>query len=52
LNIALARDSKLPALAADLVQHRVAVLVITGGTQIVKVAQAASATIPIVFATA
>ncbi len=43
---------QLPALAADLVQRRVAVLAITGGTQIVKVAQAASAAIPIVFATA
>jgi putative ABC transport system substrate-binding protein len=42
----------LPALAADLVQRRVAVLVTSGGTQVVKVAQAASATIPIVFATA
>ena len=43
---------QLPALAADLVQRRVAGLVITGGTQILKVAQTASATIPIVFATA
>jgi putative ABC transport system substrate-binding protein len=44
--------SRLPALAADLVQRQVAVLVTSGGTQIVQVAQAASATIPIVFATA
>ena len=43
---------RLPALAADLVQRRVAVLVTSGGTQVVKVAQAASATIPIVFSTA
>jgi putative ABC transport system substrate-binding protein len=43
---------KLPALAADLVQRRVAVLATSGGTQVVKVAQAASATIPIVFSTA
>jgi len=42
----------LPALAADLVQRRVAVLVTSGGTQVVKVAQAASSAIPIVFATA
>jgi putative ABC transport system substrate-binding protein len=43
---------QLPALAADLVQRRVVVIVTSGGTNIVKVAQAASATIPIVFTTA
>jgi putative ABC transport system substrate-binding protein len=41
----------LPALAADLVQHRAAVIVTAGGLVAAKAAQTASATIPIVFVT-
>jgi len=40
---------RLPALAADLVNHRVAVIASTGGPIVVDVAAAATATIPIVF---
>src|SRR3954449_9878100 len=43
---------RLPALAADLVRREVAVLVTSGGTPIARVAQEATTTIPIVFATA
>jgi putative tryptophan/tyrosine transport system substrate-binding protein len=43
---------RLPALAADLVLRRVDVIVTTAGTGITRVAQAATTTIPIVFATA
>src|SRR4051812_2766173 len=43
---------RLPMLAAELVRHQVAVLVTSGGTQTVQAAQAATGTIPIVFATA
>lgn len=43
---------RLPGLAADLVRRRVEVLVTTGGTPIARVAQAATTTIPIIFATA
>jgi putative tryptophan/tyrosine transport system substrate-binding protein len=43
---------RLPPLAADLVRRRVEVLVTTGGTPIARVAQAATTTIPIIFATA
>jgi putative ABC transport system substrate-binding protein len=43
---------QLPSLASDLVQRRVEVVITSGGAQIVKVAQAASATIPIIFSTA
>ena len=43
---------RLPVLAADLVRRRVDVLVTSGGTNIARVAQAATTTIPIIFATA
>ena len=43
---------RLPLLAADLVRRRVEVLVTSGGTNIARVAQAATTTIPIIFATA
>src|SRR3954464_4255669 len=43
---------RLPALAADLVRQQVEVLVTAGGTPIARVAQAATTTIPIIFATA
>ena len=43
---------RLPALAADLVRRGVEVLVTGGGTNITRVAQAATTTIPIIFATA
>jgi putative ABC transport system substrate-binding protein len=43
------RYERLPALAADLVQQRVAVIVATGAPGSVLAARAATATIPIVF---
>jgi putative tryptophan/tyrosine transport system substrate-binding protein len=43
------RYDRLPALAADLVDRRVAVLVAIGGAVVTKPAMAATSTIPIVF---
>jgi putative tryptophan/tyrosine transport system substrate-binding protein len=43
------RYDRLPALAADLVDRRVAVLIANGGSLVTKPAMAATSTIPIVF---
>jgi putative ABC transport system substrate-binding protein len=43
---------RLPLLAADLVRRRVEVIITTGGANIVRVAQAATTTIPIIFTSA
>jgi putative tryptophan/tyrosine transport system substrate-binding protein len=43
------RYDRLPALAADLVSQRVAVIVATAGTPTIRAAKAATSIIPIVF---
>ena len=43
---------RLPPLAADLLRRRVEVIITTGGANIVRVAQAATTTIPIIFTSA
>src|ERR1051326_5194450 len=43
------RDGRLPALASDLINRRVAVIASTGGPDVVEAAAAATSTVPIVF---
>jgi putative ABC transport system substrate-binding protein len=46
-----ARSDRLPAMATELVSRSVAVIVAVGGDEVVRAAQAATATIPIIFIT-
>ncbi len=46
------QHDRLPALAADLVRRQVEVLMTGGGTNVARAAQAATTTIPIIFANA
>src|SRR5262245_1718268 len=46
------QHERLPALAADLVRRQVEVLMTGGGTNVTRAAQAATTTIPVIFANA